>query len=225
MRPPIEFLFPPELGTELIYSFVIILCSLMIYYSTKEMYELSSYKGIKYFRLSFLFFAIAYFFRYFIMFILGFLNIDQLFSPKLAYSLSMIVFLYSSCMAIFFLLHSVMWKKWGDNKLLFNLFNFIAIIISAVAISFRRIEIPLMVNILFFVFVSVILFVAYNDSKNKQKGKNLIAIYLMLFVFFFLNIVETLIPKFLQMYKLGVYIISIFIFMLILYKVIKKIGN
>lgn len=44
-----------RLGTEVIYSFVIIVCSLMIYFGTKELYELSSYKGIKYFRQAFLF--------------------------------------------------------------------------------------------------------------------------------------------------------------------------
>ena len=54
------------MGAELIYSFVIILCSLLIYFETKELYELSSHKGIKYFRRSFLFFGIAYFVRYFI---------------------------------------------------------------------------------------------------------------------------------------------------------------
>src|SRR3989339_748726 len=47
---------------EILYSFVIIVCSLMIYFGTKELYELSSHKGIKYFRLSFLFFAIFYYF-------------------------------------------------------------------------------------------------------------------------------------------------------------------
>ena len=74
MRPPLEFLMPPQIGAELIYSFVIIACSLMVYYGTKELYELSSYKGIKYFRQAFLFFAIAYFFRYSIRFILSFFN-------------------------------------------------------------------------------------------------------------------------------------------------------
>ena len=65
MRPLMSLGF----GSELIYSFVIILCSLMVYFGTKELYELSSYKGIKYFREAFLFFAIAYAFRSVIKFI------------------------------------------------------------------------------------------------------------------------------------------------------------
>ena len=59
-------LINPSFGTEIMYSFIIIMCSLIIYFSTREMYELSSYKGLKYFRLAFLFFAVAYFFRSFI---------------------------------------------------------------------------------------------------------------------------------------------------------------
>ena len=48
-----------NIGTEIVYSFVIIVCSLMIYFGTKELYKLTSHKGIKYFRQSFLFFAFA----------------------------------------------------------------------------------------------------------------------------------------------------------------------
>ena len=43
----------PGMTTEILYSFVIIFCSLMIYFGTKELYELSGHKGIKYFRYSF----------------------------------------------------------------------------------------------------------------------------------------------------------------------------
>ena len=32
-----------SIGTELIYSFVIILCSLMVYFGTKELYDLTSH--------------------------------------------------------------------------------------------------------------------------------------------------------------------------------------
>jgi hypothetical protein len=227
MRPPIEFLFPQELGVELIYSLVIILCSLMIYYSTKEMYELSSYKGIKYFRLAFLFFAIAYFFRYFIFFILAVFSLGNFLwaSPREIFNLSTMVFLYSSSMAVFYLLYSVMWKKWNHSKTKTIIFNVLAIIIAFVGISFRGMEVSLFLSIILFVFSSFILFIAYQNSKNKQKGKNLLIIYLLLFVFFFLNIINVLIPQFLQLYKMGIYLISISLFMTILYKVLKKMGN
>ena len=48
------------IGTELLYSFIIIAISLIIYFSTREIEILSSYKGIKYFRFAFMFFGIAF---------------------------------------------------------------------------------------------------------------------------------------------------------------------
>ena len=227
MRPPIEFLFPPELGAELIYSFVIVVCSLMIYYATKEMYELSSYKGIKYFRQSFLFFAVAYFFRYFIIFLLTLFNIDDFLglSIRQVYPFSLFVFLYSSTMAVFYLVYSVMWKRWNNNKLNLILFNFFALVLALLGILFGGMEMSLFLNVLFFFSVSFILLVAYIESKNKHKGKSLLAFYFLLFIFFFLNIIDVMTPMFLQFFKLAVYLASILTFMIILYRVLKNIGN
>src|SRR3989338_8535448 len=87
-----------SLGAELIYSFVIIAISLMIYFGTKELYNLTNHKGIKYFRLAFLCFAVAFFFRSFIKFLLVSLNLDRILElnvPALA-TFSLIVFMYDS---------------------------------------------------------------------------------------------------------------------------------
>jgi hypothetical protein len=221
MRPPIEFLFPPELASEIIYSFVIIVCSMMIYFSTKEMYELSSYKGLKYFRLSFLFFALAYLFRYFVIFVLMFFDI----SPRFTFSASVFVFIYSSCMAVFYLLYSVMWKKGTRSLLNVYLFNLVALLISLFVIFSKGQSALLLTNLAFFVFAAFILVIAYKDLKDKKRGKGLIVVYLLLFIFFFLNVINVLIPKFLQIYNLIVYLASILIFMTILYRVLKKAGN
>jgi len=225
MRPPIEFLFPPELASDMIYSFVIIVCSLMIYIATKEIYELSSYKGLKYFRQAFLFFAVAYFFRYFIMFVLTFFNLNLWISPRVIFSLSMLVFLYSSSMAVFSLVYSVMWKKWNQDKFKTYIFNILAIAIAIIGITFRGMEVSLLLNIIFFAFASFVLFIAYRDLKGKKTGKNLLGIYSLLFIFFFLNVVDVLIPKFLQTYNIAISLVSILLFMTILYRVLKKIGN
>jgi len=227
MRPPLEFLFPPEIGAQLIYSFVIIVCSLMVYYATKEMYELSSYKGIKYFRQAFLFFAIAYFFRYFIEFFLFLFNIKNIldFSPMYIGWISLYIFLYASAMAVFYLLYSVMWKKWNHSKSRIFIFNICAIIIALFGATFRDMLISLMLNIILLIFVSFILYIAYKDSIDRKKGKNLFIIYILLFVFWVLNVIDILLPRFLQLYQLIIYIVSTLLFMIILYKVLKKIGS
>ena len=223
MIQPIEFLFPPEIGTQLIYSFIIIVCSLMIYNSTKEMYELSSYKGIKYFRKAFLFFAVAYFSRYFINFFLIFLNINKI-SPRIVFGFSLFIFMYLNAMAAFYLLHSVLWKKLDNSKTKIYLFNFVALIIAVIATLFRSMLISILLNLALLIFASLMLFIAYRNFKNKKKGKNLFVIYLLLFIFLVLNMIDILIPRFLQLYQLVIYLISISLFMTILYKVLKKTG-
>jgi hypothetical protein len=226
MRPPIEFLFPPEIGTELLYSFIIIFCSLMIYFKTKEAYELSSYKGIKYFRQAFLFFAIAYFFRYSILFFLMLFKINTIMeiSPGFVGVISLFGFMYASSMAVFYLLYSMMWKKWNHSKTTIYLLNMIALVIALISILFRGNLMYLTINVLLLIFILFVLFFAYTD-REKKKGKNLFVIYILLFIFWILNVVNILLPKFLQLYQLIIYLASISLFMIILYKVIEKIGN
>jgi len=222
----------PGFGTEIIYSLVIIVCSLMIYFGTKELYELSSHKGIKYFRQAFLFFAIAYFFRSFIKFILVYFSVNRIldispriFAPLLS-QVTLLLFMYFSSMAIFYLLYSVMWKKWNGSSKKIYLFHLLAFIISASIILSRNALIYLGVNILLFIIVLFVVYTSYQNTKKKPKGHkhNLYVIYLLLSFFLILNIIDILIPEFLQIFQLFIYIASIIIFLMMLYKVLKKTG-
>lgn len=225
IRPPVGF-FTGEFGTEIIYSVIIIICSLMIYFGTKELYELSSHKGIHYFRWAFLFFAVAYFFRSIIKFLLLFFELRAVLdiSPRAIGTLSMFVFMYFSAMAIFYLLYSVMWKKWNGKSKKIYLFHALALILSLASILFRGNSIYLGLNFFLFVFVAFIVYFAYKESKKRRKGPNLYVVYMLLFVFWILNIIDILIPMFFSMFKLVIYLASLGIFLLILYKVIKKTG-
>ncbi len=120
------------IGTEIIYSFVIIVCSLMIYFGTRELYELSKHKGIKYFRLSFLFFALAYFFRSFIKIILFYFNKQEIRTILPFFgNITLFIFVYFSIIAIFYLIYSVMHKKY-KQKYIISLAHITAIIISII---------------------------------------------------------------------------------------------
>ncbi|MDD5699973.1 MAG: hypothetical protein PHH00_02150 [Candidatus Nanoarchaeia archaeon] len=223
----IEKLATTGLGTELIYSFVIIVCSLMIYFGTKELYELSSYKGLKYFRLTFLFFAIAYFFRSFIKFILLYFNIKEIheFSPMLFGNFTLLIFMYFSSLAIFYLLYSVMWKKWNGNPKKVYLFHLLALVISLSVIISRNSWVYLGLNTFLFIIVLIVVYISRKNIKKRAKRHNLYAIYLLLSFFWILNIIDILIPEFLQTFQLVIYLASAFIFLMILYKVLKKSGS
>jgi hypothetical protein len=222
MRQGLGRLMNSGIQGEIIYSFVIIVCSLMIYFGTKEIYKLSSQKGIKYFRLSFLFFALAYFFRSFIKIALFYFKKNELRNILPVFgSVTLFIFMYFSSMAIFYLLYSVMWKKWKSKSTIY-LFHLTAIIFATTITFFRNQLIYFLINILLFIFILITVFISYKQSK--KKSINLYIIYLLLFVFWILNILDILILNFLRTTQLLIYLFSLGIFLLILYKVIKKIS-
>jgi len=219
-------------STEVIYSFVIIFCSLMIYYGTKELYELSSHKGIKYFRQAFLFFALAYFFRSFIKLIVFYFNAQgilsispRLFNPLIS-QITLIFFIYFSAMAVLYLLYSVMWKKWNGNDKKVYLFHLLAFAISLFIVLSGNALAYLGVNILLFFIVLFVVYTSYKNKKKKTKGHkhNLYIIYLLLSFFWIINILDILIPNFFQNFQLLIYLASSAIFFIMVYKVLKKTG-
>ena len=222
--PPIREIFALEFGTELIYSFIIILCSLMVYFGTKELYELSSHKGIKYFRQAFLFFAIAYFVRSFIKFVINYFEIRAIIDlpPHIAGAtfgkLTLFLFMYFSAMAILYLLYSVI----KTEKLNILGFHAIAIIIATISIIFQNNLVYLLLNIIIFLFLTIILLLGKKQSRKKRS--NLYIVYILLFIFWILNLIDILIPNFFQTFQLLIYLSSITIFVLILYKVLKNTG-
>ena len=225
VRPHFRSIFGMGLGAELFYSFVIIICSLMIYFGTKEIYYLSSHKGIKYFRQAFLFFSIAFFFRSFIKFLIMYFNITRIvdLSPQTfggAGLLTQFLFMYFSSMAIFYILYSVMWKKWKDSNKIYA-FHGLALLMAILSILGRSPIVYLWLNIFM---LAIVIIVVLLSHKHKKKANSLFVIYLLLSVFWVLNIIETLIPDFFEGFQLFIYMASTGVFLLILYKVIKNTG-
>jgi hypothetical protein len=226
--PPL--LLPPislGIGSEIIYSFVIIICSLMIYFGTKEIYDLSSYKGIKYFRQAFLFFGIAYLCRFFIEFIVISFNLHGILDiyPLMLGYVALFVFMYLSSISIFYLIYSVSWKKWKDKSKMVYIFHIIAILIALASIFFNNQIFYIGLNILLLISAVILISVAWYNQRNKLKKNNLFFIYFLLFIFFILNVFNILVPIFLESLKLLIYLISLGIFLVILYKVLKKSGD
>jgi hypothetical protein len=227
MKPFIEPLMGGAFGVELFYSFVIIICSLMVYYGTKELYELSSHKGIKYFRQAFLFFAVAYFFRSFIKFVIFYFDIGEILDvpPMIFGPITLFLFMYFSSMAVFYLLYSVMWKKWNGGSKRIYLFHVLAFVIALLSIISRSMEFRFLLNSILFVLILFVVYIVYREGKDKKKKNKLYAIYMLLFAFLLLNVIDILIPRFLEMFRLVIYLASTGIFLLILYRVLKKSGN
>ena len=173
-----------------------------------------------------MFFAIAYLFRSLIKFIIVLLNVRTLheFSPMLG-PVTLVLFLYFSSMAVFYLLYGVLSKKWDNHSRLIYLFHLLAFVIGILIAATKNLYLYLTVNVLLLFFVFYVVFVSYKESrKNRKKKHNMYLIYLLLSIFWIFNIIDILVPDIIQSYQLLVYIISISIFMTILYKVIRKTG-
>ncbi len=215
------------IGAEIIYSFVVILCSLMIYFGTREIYDLSSYKGIKYFRQAFLFFGIAYFSRFIIQFMVMSSNLRGIFEvyPMILGYIALFVFMYLNSISIFYLIYSMSWKKWKDKSKMVPIFHAVAIIIALLSIAFRNSIFYLGLNLVLLIYAIIMTLIASYNQRHNLKKNNLLAIYLLLFIFFILNVFSVLVPIFLEPLKLFIYLISLGIFLVILYKVLRKSGG
>jgi hypothetical protein len=225
--PPMHNLIQ-GIGTELIYSFVIIVSSLMIYYSTKEMYELSSYKGIKYFRQAFLLFAIAYFFKSFIKILLVYFGTSRILDINIRYmgSITLFVFMFFGSLAVFYLVHSLMCKKWNKKSdILLGVFYIISIVISFIIINTREIWVFIGASLFILAIAIFGLYLTHKQSREKKKKSNMHIIYTLLFLFWILNIIDVLIQISSYFYQISLYLASIGIFLTILYKVLKKTGS
>ena len=225
MAKPVQMLLQ-GIGIDLIYSFVIILCSLMIYYSTKEMYELSSYKGIKYFRYAFLFFAIAYLFKSFIKFMLVYFGASRIIdlNPRFMGPLTLFIFMFFGTLAIFYLVYSLLWKKWNErSEIILGIFYLLSIIISFIIITTKQVWVFIATSIFIFAISLFGMYLTKKQSKDKKKKNNIHTIYTLLFTFWILNMIEVLIPT-QQIFQLILYLASLGVFLTILYKVVKSSG-
>lgn len=222
-----RILFPNTFGMELTYSFVIIFCSMVIYLSTKEMYKISGHPGIKYFREAFIFFAFAYFFKSFISFLFIFLDIHEMFEFISVFSgvITLFLFMYASTMAIFYLLYSVVWKKFKGQKYIVPLLHVLVILISAGSILYKSAWLLVALQVAIFVFITVYNYLTYQKLDIKKRAGSIHVIYFFLFIFWMLNLSDILISGFGPIFEFIVSLASIGIFLTILYKVTRNVGS
>jgi hypothetical protein len=111
MAPPLMF-NPVMFWIEFAYTLVVVLLCFLVYYKTREMYELTKYKGIQYFRTAFFFFSLAYAARFILQLIqLSMFALDYFMPQGLLFPVCMLIVSYLSTMAIFYLVYSTVWKK------------------------------------------------------------------------------------------------------------------
>ncbi|MBD3155196.1 MAG: hypothetical protein GF368_00890 [Candidatus Aenigmarchaeota archaeon] len=220
--PPPRIFLNTNFWIELVYSFVTLISCLVIYFKTNEIYKLSSHKGLKYFRLTFLFLGITYSLRFFArMFLLNLIFSGTMIPVRNFSGLTSFLLLYTNFMTLFYLLYGlsnkIVSKSLPEST---DVLHMVAILLSSAIwfLNLRRIfillNLPLMIYILYLGYLN------YKKSKKKKASKFHI-IYFLLVVFLMLNVFDILIPDFFRNLQNLIYLSSISIILIILYKVFK----
>lgn len=222
--PPGAGIHSGAIWIELAYAIIILLTCFIIYVRTKELYDLTSHKGIKYFRNAFLFFGLAYFLRFFVrFFVIGF-HIPRGASLSVAILLPLIavIFVYATTMAVFYLVYSATWKKLDEKIIKEKWLHLTAILISLASLFFAAPFLPVIIQTALLLYAVMELYTNKETKKQKKHHSDFRIIYLLLLVFSVLNIADIAIPNFFRTVQIIIYILSAAIFLLILGKVIQK---
>ena len=211
---------------KLFYGLIAAIICLIIVSKAHKLYHLSLYEGIRYFRNAFLFFGIAFIFRYVLG---GFIYFDSI--NPMYNQITMILFEFFILMAGFFLLYSLIWKRIeGESGGSFSsILNFKVLIFYGMALIITIID-YIWSSYYFMFFSMIIIFVlsaiiSYsNYIKNGKKGRFL-KFYLLAMV---LGLVAWILNAFFSAYfdynkivLFFVYLLNIVIFLLFLYGIIR----
>ncbi len=200
----------------LFYSIVIVFICLVIVIKTDRLFRLSSYQGIRYFRNAFLFYGVAFAIRFLLAYPLYYLSMKM-------------VFEFFMIMGGFFLLYSLLWKRFENSKNVSSLFNFkififyvLAIIIVVLDSLWKSYNFMFFSQIILFFFASIIAYDNYSIGKKQYKFLKLYFVVMLLnFIAWVLNFVFSSYLGWRLRWIGNIYIINVLIFLIFLYGVNK----
>ena len=215
-----QFMDQAGFEIELVYTFIIVVLCFLVYYKTREIYDLTGYKGIKYFRHVFLFFGLAYAFRLFLhSLLISKIAFDFILPMRMLLPLSNMLVAYLSTMAFLYLAYSTIWKRINFEHFLYAS-NIIALIVAGLAFISGSHILVSMIQLLILLLIIILII-----AKKYQKGKKRLpmsAVYLLISMFWLINLFILGPRRFLPFeLKISLQIISVIVFFVIYYKVTK----
>jgi hypothetical protein len=175
-----------DLGLEILFLTIILAISIIIYKTTKEPYLMTKHKGIKYFRNAFLLFGVAFSFRflfYLLSYIYNYRLINLLnLSPRMLGGGSMLVYTFTSSIALLSLLYALSYNKLKNKELPEYLIYIIGALISI--ISFFAFNSLLILHTL----IAIIIIFSVIIQKKKSRKHTLGIAYIGLAVFWIISI-------------------------------------
>lgn len=204
---------------------VLFLICFVIVVKTHRIFKLSEHGGIRYFRNAFLFYGLAFAARYLLSLDYGPLNSFDFNFAFLIFLRLLYEFLF--IMAGFFLLYSLLWKRFGVKfSSLFNgpifILYALAMIISILDFFWGGYDIMFFSQIIVFSFAGGIAFDKYGE--NTEKGGFLKLYLSVILLMLVARIIHFFVSSFFAWNIFGliiVYMLEIFTFLLFLYGIIK----
>ncbi len=221
MPPPFYLTDLTRLAAELGYTLMIVFLCFMIYFKTREIYELTKHDGIYYFRITFLFFGLAYIFRFIdLLSMLVRLTFDTYLLMDIfrIFPIPLVFYGYLSTLAILSLTYSIIWNKLYIKHTLL-LFNAIAILVSGIAFISRSPFVLLLAQLILFIFTIIMACYFYIRSR---KFSQLFILYVLFLLFWIVNLLPLSPERFLPFeIQTTFQVISIIVIGIIYYKVAK----
>lgn len=218
--PMPHFFNPPNLGIELAYTIVILIFCFLVYFKTREIYNLTKHKGIQFFRYAFIFFGLAYASRLFLYLMI--FGSDNMFGfgmvRRSMMPVSNLVVAFFSTMAILYLAYSTIWKKMNSEHFL-TFSNIIALFVAVMAFVSRSTLIVPLIQLVLMAFVAVIILRNHKKDKKRFSTK---ALYLLICAFWLLSLFALQSRRFMPFeVKIAFQLASIAVFVAIYLKVAK----
>jgi hypothetical protein len=206
---------------EIGYALVIGLICAVIVIKTDRFFRLSMHQGLRYFRNAFFFYGVAFIVRY-LFGLFSDLDFELVYVVK-------IIFEYFLVMAGFFLLYSLIWKRFespSEESSLFNAriatFHVMALVIALFDVLWQTYYFMFASQIIIFLYASIIAFANLRKSKNKHGFQKFYFIAMILGLgAWTLNLLAALYFNWYSGLLIDIGVINIIFFLLFLYGVIR----
>jgi len=203
---------------ETLYSLVAIASCFIIYFKTKDLYELTAHRGIRYFRNTFLFFGFASLIRFVFHALPRFMARGPEFFSFGMFEIVFSISIYLSCVAFFYLLLSILWRKLSKSLLKKEyLIHIFALIITLMGMIRMFPSMFILFQLVLFALLAYVLYFAWKERKKLNK---LYVIYLMMFGLMIMSNVLEFLSFFTPLIAFMIYCVSIPLFIIVLMKVL-----
>jgi hypothetical protein len=199
------------------YALIITFICAVIVLKTNKFFKISNHEGIRYFRNAFLFYGIAFFVRYFL---------GVVFYEFASYAFFISIFEYFMVLGGFFLLYSLIWKKFASEySSLFNLkaivFYLGALIIVLLNLLFETYNFMFYSQIILFFIVSIIAYTNYAKNPKRKFLKFYFIAMVLELITWIINLLTATLFSFNRVILLGLGVVNMIIFLVILYGVMR----